>query len=122
MKTDTEAIYLEVVGEGLAPPAFKLVFYKRNTAALFFCFTRIAIIYPLFCCARTCSSPTTATVKFYKNKEEMYLIRYISSNFIPNHNFLKKELFYTSTVSLGFAFASISFMRFSWLIFVAPGS
>ena len=34
----------------LAPPARKLVFYKRNTAALFFCFTRIAIIYPLFCC------------------------------------------------------------------------
>ena len=35
------------------------------------------------------SSHTTATVKFYKNKEEMYLIRYISSNFTPNHNFLR---------------------------------
>ena len=27
-------------------------FYKRNTAAFFFYFTRIAIIYPLFCCGR----------------------------------------------------------------------
>ena len=42
----------EPAARELAPPARKLVFYKRNTAALFFCFTRIAIIYPLFCCGR----------------------------------------------------------------------
>ena len=28
-------------------------FYKRNMAAKFFYFTRIAIIYPLFCCGRS---------------------------------------------------------------------
>ena len=104
---DTVSEYDLQKGRGLLLPLANLFFYKRNTAALFFYFTRIAIIYPLFCCGRDIGlgcrlgrcfcfaevstghphpSPTTATVKFYKNKEEMYLIRYISSNFIPNRN------------------------------------
>ena len=80
----------EPAARELAPPARKLVFFIKETRRR--CFSvlsvsQLSIRY--FVAGGASPSPTTATVKFYKNKEEMYLIRYISSNFTPNHNFLR---------------------------------
>ena len=86
----------EPAARELAPPARKLVFIKETRRRCFSILpvSQVSIRYSV--AGGTCPSPTTATVKFYKNKEEMYLIRYISSNFTPNHNFRVAVLFSSS--------------------------
>ena len=66
----------------LAPPVASLFFIKETRVRSFSVLPVSQLSSRYSVAGGASPSPTRVAVKFYKNKEEMYLIGYISSNFI----------------------------------------